>query len=113
MMRTGRSRPGSCIPRETRAPLLTGFAPPLAPTRSLSCDPAWREIVTTSEEAIIRAMKLIWERMKIVVEPSAAVPLAAILEGKLEVRGTTDGDRPLRRQRGPRHPAVAETLAGA
>ncbi len=45
-------------------------------------------IVTTSEEAIVRAMKLLWERMKIVVEPSAAVPLAAILEGKLEVRGT-------------------------
>jgi threonine dehydratase len=46
------------------------------------------EIVTTSEEAIITAMKLLWERMKIVVEPSAAVPLAAIMEGKLEVRGT-------------------------
>jgi threonine dehydratase len=46
------------------------------------------EIVTTSEESIITAMKLIWERMKIVVEPSGAVPLAAILEGKLDVRGT-------------------------
>ncbi len=46
------------------------------------------QIVTTSEEAIISAMKLIWERMKIVVEPSAAVPLAAILEGRLEVRGS-------------------------
>ena len=46
------------------------------------------EIVTTSEEAIVKAMKLLWERMKIVVEPSGAVPLAAILEGKLDVRGT-------------------------
>jgi threonine dehydratase len=46
------------------------------------------QIVTASEEAIIRAMKLLWERMKIVVEPSAAVPLAAIMEGKLEVRGS-------------------------
>ncbi len=44
-------------------------------------------IVTVSEEAIVHAMKLIWERMKIVVEPSGAVPLAAILEGKLDVRG--------------------------
>ncbi len=45
------------------------------------------EIVTTTEEAIISAMKLLWERMKIVVEPSGAVPLAAILEGKLDVHG--------------------------
>ncbi|MGA2611932.1 MAG: pyridoxal-phosphate dependent enzyme [Spirochaetia bacterium] len=46
------------------------------------------QIVTTSEEAIVRAMKLIWERMKIVVEPSGAVPLAAIMEGRLDVRGS-------------------------
>jgi threonine dehydratase len=39
-----------------------------------------REIVTVSEENIIRAMRLIWERMKIIVEPSAAVPLGAVLE---------------------------------
>jgi threonine dehydratase len=45
------------------------------------------QIVTTSEDAIVGAMKLIWERMKIVVEPSGAVPLAAILESKLDVSG--------------------------
>jgi threonine dehydratase len=44
------------------------------------------DIVTTSEEAIIKAMKLIWERMKIIVEPSSAVPLAAILENKPDCR---------------------------
>lgn len=37
------------------------------------------EIITASEAEIIAAMRLIWERMKVVVEPSAAVPLAAIL----------------------------------
>ncbi|HOB54150.1 MAG TPA: pyridoxal-phosphate dependent enzyme [Acidobacteriota bacterium] len=37
-------------------------------------------ILTVSEDGIIRAMRLVWERMKIVVEPSAAVPLAAVLE---------------------------------
>lgn len=37
-------------------------------------------ILTVSEEGIIKAMKLIWERMKIIVEPSAAVPLGAVLE---------------------------------
>lgn len=37
------------------------------------------EIVTVSDEEIIKAMRHIWERMKIIVEPSGAVPLAAAL----------------------------------
>jgi threonine dehydratase len=37
------------------------------------------DIFTVSEEAIIAAMRLTWERMKIIIEPSCAVPLAAIL----------------------------------
>ena len=37
-------------------------------------------IRTVSEESIVQAMRLLWERMKIVVEPSGAVPLAAVLE---------------------------------
>lgn len=44
------------------------------------------EIVTVSEENIIAAMRMIWERMKIIIEPSSAVPLAAILEGKINVQ---------------------------
>lgn len=39
-----------------------------------------KEIITVSEENIIKAMRYIWERMKIIVEPSSAVPLAAIFE---------------------------------
>jgi threonine dehydratase len=38
------------------------------------------DIVTVSEEAIVSAMRTIWETMKIVIEPSAAVPYAAIAE---------------------------------
>lgn len=44
-------------------------------------------IVTVREESIVAAMRLVWERMKIVIEPSAAVPVAAILEEKLEIHG--------------------------
>ena len=44
------------------------------------------DIVTVSEKSIIEAMRIIWERMKIVVEASSAVPLAAVLEGKVTVR---------------------------
>ena len=37
-------------------------------------------ILTVSDEEIIAAMRLIWERMKIIIEPSCAVPLAAVLK---------------------------------
>jgi threonine dehydratase len=37
------------------------------------------DILLASEEAIVKAMRLIWQRMKIIVEPSCAVPLATIL----------------------------------
>lgn len=49
------------------------------------------DIVTVTESGIIAAMRLIWERMKIIVEPSSAVPLAAILEGKINVSGKKTG----------------------
>ena len=38
------------------------------------------DILTASETEIVEAMKLIWKRMKIVMEPSSAVPLATILK---------------------------------
>ncbi len=37
-------------------------------------------ILTVSEESIVKAMRLIWERMKIIIEPSSAVPVAAIMQ---------------------------------
>jgi threonine dehydratase len=49
------------------------------------------EIVTVSDESILKAMKLIWERAKLVVEPSGAVPLAALLEGRLNLAGKKAG----------------------
>jgi len=45
------------------------------------------DIVTVSEEAIVSAMRTIWETMKIIVEPSAAVPYAAIVENKIALNG--------------------------
>jgi threonine dehydratase len=49
------------------------------------------EIVTVSEESIVRSMRTICEVMKIIVEPSAAVPYAALLEDKLNVAGQRVG----------------------
>lgn len=49
------------------------------------------QIASVSEESIIAAMRMIWERMKIIIEPSSAVPLAAILENKVDVKGQRVG----------------------
>ena len=46
------------------------------------------QIVTVSDDEIISAMRLLWERAKLLVEPSSAVALAAILSGQFE---TTSG----------------------
>ncbi|MFN2541760.1 MAG: pyridoxal-phosphate dependent enzyme [Chthoniobacterales bacterium] len=42
------------------------------------------DVVTVTEEAIVSAMRTIWETMKIIIEPSAAVSYAAIVEGKID-----------------------------
>ncbi|MCK5742973.1 MAG: pyridoxal-phosphate dependent enzyme [Chlorobi bacterium] len=44
------------------------------------------DIITVSEPAIKQAFRLIWERMKIIVEPSSAVTLALVLEKKIDLR---------------------------
>ena len=49
------------------------------------------DIFTATEEEIIEAMKLTWQRMKIVMEPSCAVPLATILKNKDVFRGRRVG----------------------
>ena len=48
-------------------------------------------IGTTSEPAIVQAMRLAWEKLKLIIEPSSAVPLAALLERKLPVAGRRVG----------------------
>ncbi len=44
------------------------------------------DIITVKEKTIIKAMQLVWERMKIIIEPSCAVPVAAIMENKKTFR---------------------------
>ena len=50
-----------------------------------------QQIVTVSEEAIVSAMRYVWERMKIVIEPSAAVPVGALLAKKIDLTGKRIG----------------------
>jgi threonine dehydratase len=50
-----------------------------------------KEIHLVNDEEILAAMKLVWERMKIIIEPSCAVPLAALLKNKELYQNKTIG----------------------
>jgi threonine dehydratase len=45
------------------------------------------DMVTVPDEALVRAMRFLWERMKLVVEPTGALGLAALLEGAVRAGG--------------------------
>ena len=49
------------------------------------------EIYTASEEEIIDAMKLTWKHLRVVMEPSSAVPLAVVLKNRAAFRGKRVG----------------------
>jgi len=49
------------------------------------------DIITVREDTIIRAMRMIWERKKIIVEPSAAVTLAIVIENPDQFKGKRVG----------------------
>jgi len=49
------------------------------------------QIVTVSEAGIIEAMKFVWERAKIIIEPSAATVIAVLWEQKIDLRGLKVG----------------------
>lgn len=50
-----------------------------------------RQIIPVSDKQIVAAMRLIWDRLKIIVEPSGAVPLASILKEKERFAGKRVG----------------------
>lgn len=49
------------------------------------------EIIRVEENEIVSAMRLIWERMKIIIEPSCAVPLSAVLRNKSQFKNKKVG----------------------
>lgn len=50
-----------------------------------------KEVITVSDEEIVEAMRLVWERLKIIVEPSGVVPFAAVLKDKNKFKGKRVG----------------------
>jgi threonine dehydratase len=70
----------SFVPSENPQTIADGLRTSLGSlTLPIILDGAY-DILTAGEETIIQAMYLLWERMKIVVEPSGALPLAVLLE---------------------------------
>lgn len=49
------------------------------------------EVITVTDEEILAAMRLVWERVKIVIETSSAVPLAALIKEKERFKGQRIG----------------------
>jgi threonine dehydratase len=50
-----------------------------------------KEIITVTDDEIVDALRLVWERMKIIIEPSCAVPLAGLLKEKNRFSGKRVG----------------------
>lgn len=50
-----------------------------------------QEIVTVNDDEIVAAMKTFWQRTKLLIEPSAAVPVAAVLSGRIPTAGRRIG----------------------
>jgi len=49
------------------------------------------EMATVSDDDLVRAMRFVWERMKLVVEPTGVLGLAAALSGRVDVQGKSVG----------------------
>jgi threonine dehydratase len=84
-------RAGRVIPLESANTLADGLRTTIGAPNFVLMQQHVDEVATVSETAIVTAMRSIWETMKIIVEPSAAVPYAAILEGKVNVAGRRVG----------------------
>jgi threonine dehydratase len=82
---------GKLIPVENPATIADGLRTSLGSLTFPIIRGHVKDIVTVSEEAIVTGMRYIWERMKIVVEPSAAVPLGAMLTNREKFSGKRIG----------------------
>jgi len=82
---------GRIIPSENPRTIADGLLTSLGPLTFEILRRHVRRILRVSEADILRAMRLIWERMKIIVEPSAAVPLGALLGGDFDFRSKRIG----------------------
>ena len=84
-------RQGSIVPQTNPETIADGLRTSLGALTFPVIHEHVADIVTVSEDAILAAMRLVWETMKIVIEPSAAVPVAALFENKVSGDGRRIG----------------------
>jgi threonine dehydratase len=82
---------GKILPANDPRTIADGLRTSLGPLTFAVIQQHVQQIVTVSEEAIVNAMRYVWERMKIVIEPSAAVPIGVLLEKKVNLTGKRIG----------------------
>jgi threonine dehydratase len=76
-------RAGKIIPQTNPQTIADGLRTSLSEKTFPIIQELVDDIVTVSEEEIVQAMRYVWERMKIIIEPSGAVPVAAVLFQKI------------------------------
>ena len=84
-------RAGHIVPSVNPVTVADGLLTSLGQLNFAIIQAGVERIVTVQEASIIEALWLVLERAKLVIEPSSAVPLAALLEGMLDVRGQKIG----------------------
>ncbi len=76
---------GHIIPSENPKTIADGLLTSLGDKTFPIIQQHVEQIVRVSEAAILESMKFIWERTKIIIEPSAAVPVALLWERKIDL----------------------------
>lgn len=82
---------GKIIPNKTTNTIADGLRTTIGKRNFEIVKEHITDVLTVGEKEIVDAMKLIWERMKIVIEPSCAVPFAAVLKNKKIFKGKQVG----------------------
>lgn len=82
---------GGVVPASNRDTVADGLRMPLSELTFSIVKKHVADVVTVSEEEIIQAMRHVWERMKIIIEPSSAVPVAALLTHRADLSGKRVG----------------------
>ena len=82
---------GKIVPNETTNTICDGLRAQIGTITFPIIQEYVDDIITVSEDDIIAAMRLVWERMKIMIEPSSSITLAAVLNQKTQFKNSKVG----------------------
>lgn len=82
---------GKLIPSVNPDTIADGLLTSLSPRTFEIINNEVEEIFTVNDEEIMAALRLVWERLKVIIEPSCAVPVAALIKNKEKFQGQKVG----------------------